>query len=71
MNIYDALGIAERLPELEERALTEMLQGFHRLLRFFHLGMRDGAQSAGSDRGNSGDTDDLEGTDEAEEPDEK
>jgi transcriptional regulator with XRE-family HTH domain len=43
VDVYEALGISERLPEQEERALTEMLQGFHRLLRFFHAGMAGGA----------------------------
>ncbi len=38
VDVYEALGIVEPLPEQEERALAEMLQGFHRLLRFLHAG---------------------------------
>jgi transcriptional regulator with XRE-family HTH domain len=34
--LYQALGIEERLPAEEERALGEMLEGFHRLLRYMH-----------------------------------
>ena len=30
------LGRSEALPVEEERAFTEMLDGFHRLLRYFH-----------------------------------
>ena len=36
VDIYRALGITEPLPALEEEALTEMLSGFHKLLRHFH-----------------------------------
>jgi transcriptional regulator with XRE-family HTH domain len=53
VDVYQVLGIAERLPEQEERALTEMLQGFHRLLRFFHLGMTGGSQPRGGNGGKS------------------
>jgi transcriptional regulator with XRE-family HTH domain len=38
VDVYGALGISEPLPEPEERALSEMLRGFYRLLRFFHAG---------------------------------
>jgi len=38
VDVYEALGIVEPLPEQEEKALAEMLQGFHRLLRFLHVG---------------------------------
>lgn len=34
--LYQALGLEERLPPEEERALSEMLEGFHRLLRYMH-----------------------------------
>ena len=43
VDVYDALGLSEPLPEQEERALSEMLQGFHRLLRFLHAGMAGGS----------------------------
>jgi transcriptional regulator with XRE-family HTH domain len=51
VDVYETLGITERLPEQEERALSEMLQGFHRLLRFFHLGPTDGSRPAGGESG--------------------
>lgn len=51
VDVYEALGITERLPEQEERALTEMLQGFHRLLRFLHQGTAEGAQPPGGEEG--------------------
>jgi transcriptional regulator with XRE-family HTH domain len=34
--LYRALNLEERLPAEEERALAEMLEGFHRLLRYMH-----------------------------------
>ena len=37
VDIYRALGLQEALPPLKEKALTEMLGGFHKLLRYFHL----------------------------------
>ena len=48
VDVYGALGLAEQLPEQEERALSEMLQGFHRLLRFLHAGMRRGSRPDGA-----------------------
>jgi transcriptional regulator with XRE-family HTH domain len=48
VDIYDALGIVEQLPEQEEKALSEMLQGFHRLLRFLHVGGTGGAGEPGA-----------------------
>jgi transcriptional regulator with XRE-family HTH domain len=54
VDVYDALGITERLPEQEEKALTEMLQGFHRLLRFFHLGTTEGPRPADGEEGHGG-----------------
>jgi transcriptional regulator with XRE-family HTH domain len=35
-NLYSILGLERRLDSEEEAALLQMLQGFHRLLRFFH-----------------------------------
>jgi transcriptional regulator with XRE-family HTH domain len=61
VNVYDALGLSEQLPEQEERALSEMLQGFHRLLRFLHAGMARGPQPGGE--GEQGGPADAEGTD--------
>lgn len=35
-NVYNILGIERPLPPVEERALSEMLQGFHKLVRYLH-----------------------------------
>jgi transcriptional regulator with XRE-family HTH domain len=35
-NVYNILGINRQLPAQEEQALSEMLQGFHRLVRYLH-----------------------------------
>jgi len=35
-DVYNILGINRPLPALEERALSEMLQGFHKLVRYLH-----------------------------------
>jgi len=35
-NVYNILGITRPLPPAEEQALTEMLQGFHKLVRYLH-----------------------------------
>jgi transcriptional regulator with XRE-family HTH domain len=48
IDIYGTLGLSERLPEQEEMAMTEMLQGFHRLLRFLHSGLPQGFEPPGS-----------------------
>ncbi len=37
IDIYRALGLQEPLPPAKEEAFTEMLAGFHKLLRYFHL----------------------------------
>ena len=34
--VYRILGIDRPLPASEEQALTEMLEGFHKLIRYFH-----------------------------------
>lgn len=44
MDLYRALGIRAPLPPAEERALSEMLVGFLKLLRFLHTG---GGNAAG------------------------
>jgi transcriptional regulator with XRE-family HTH domain len=36
LNLYEILGFDEPLPPQEERALSEMLSGFHKLLRYMH-----------------------------------
>lgn len=35
-DLYRVLGVDRPLPHEEEQALTEMLEGFHKLVRFFH-----------------------------------
>lgn len=35
-DVYHVLGINRPIPPIEEQALSEMLQGFHRLVRYFH-----------------------------------
>ncbi|HEV8582208.1 MAG TPA: helix-turn-helix transcriptional regulator [Thermoanaerobaculia bacterium] len=36
LNLYRVLGLHRQLPVLEEQALTEMLQGFHKMVRYLH-----------------------------------
>jgi len=36
VNLYRVLGVDHPLPPEEEQALSEMLEGFHKLVRFFH-----------------------------------
>lgn len=36
VDLYRILGINQPLPPQEEQALSEMLGGFHKLLRYFH-----------------------------------
>ena len=35
-SVYNILGINRQLPPVEEQALSEMLQGFHKLVRYLH-----------------------------------
>ena len=35
-NVYNILGINRPLPAMEEQALSEMLHGFHKLVRYLH-----------------------------------
>lgn len=35
-DVYHILGINRPIPPIEEQALSEMLQGFHKLVRYFH-----------------------------------
>lgn len=47
VDVYGVLGLSERLPEQEERALAEMLGGFYRFLRFLHTGAGWGGEGGG------------------------
>ena len=46
-NVYNILGINRPLPPIEEQALSEMLQGFHKLVRYLHdsISPTDGEES--------------------------
>ena len=35
-SVYRVLGLKRQLPQLEEQALSEMLEGFHKLVRYLH-----------------------------------
>lgn len=35
-SVYRVLGLKRQLPPLEEQALSEMLEGFHKLVRYLH-----------------------------------
>ena len=35
-DLYQILGVEEPLPPEEEQALNQMIEGFHRLVRYFH-----------------------------------
>jgi len=39
VDVYGALGIGTPLPPEEERALSEILGGFHHLVRYLHAGL--------------------------------
>jgi transcriptional regulator with XRE-family HTH domain len=43
VDLYQVLGIAEPLPAEEEQALSQMLDGFHRLVRYFHRALSEAA----------------------------
>ena len=45
-SVYRVLGLKRQLPALEEQALSEMLEGFHKLVRYLH-GMISPAAAAG------------------------
>jgi len=51
VDVYAVLGLSEELPEQEERALSEMLGGFYRFLRFLHGGATDGPEGGEPDEG--------------------
>ena len=57
-DVYQALRLDERLPADEEHAMTSMLDGFHRLLRFLHQQMPRTSPSASEAPPEGGDGDD-------------
>lgn len=36
LNVYRVLGLRQQLPPTEEEALTQMIDGFHKFVRFLH-----------------------------------
>ncbi|HEX3553460.1 MAG TPA: helix-turn-helix transcriptional regulator [Thermoanaerobaculia bacterium] len=36
LNVYRVLGLNRQIPAQEEQALSEMLEGFHKLVRYLH-----------------------------------
>lgn len=36
LNVYRVLGLSRQIPAQEEQALSEMLEGFHKLVRYLH-----------------------------------
>ncbi|HXO18890.1 MAG TPA: helix-turn-helix transcriptional regulator, partial [Thermoanaerobaculia bacterium] len=46
VDVYRILGIDEALPREQELALTEMLEGFHRLVRYLHAGLARTAEAS-------------------------
>ena len=36
LDLYRVLGLSRQLPAEEERALSEMLEGFHKMVRYLH-----------------------------------
>jgi len=36
LDLYRVLGLSRRIPVEEERALSEMLEGFHKMVRYLH-----------------------------------
>lgn len=51
VDLYRILGINQPLPPQEEQALSEMLGGFHKLLRYFHgtVSQPNGDDESGDD----------------------
>lgn len=47
--VYRVLGIDRQLPASEEQALAEMLEGFHKLIRYFHSNLSAPAPPASGD----------------------
>lgn len=46
VDVYRLLGLDHPLPPEEERAFTEMLGGFHRLIRFLHAELEESRRGA-------------------------
>lgn len=46
-SVYRVLGVNRPLPPLEEQALSEMLEGFHKLVRYFHEAVSRSTEEGG------------------------
>lgn len=46
--LYSVLGVEQPLPQEEEQALSEMLHGFHRLIRYLHRTIADASGPEGT-----------------------
>ena len=53
VDVYEILGLDHPLPAGEEAAFSEMLSGFHRLLRYMHRGLEEATAGAGGPAGES------------------
>lgn len=47
-NLYQVLQVEQPLPHEEEQALSEMLHGFHRLIRYLHRTIADASDAPDS-----------------------
>jgi transcriptional regulator with XRE-family HTH domain len=48
-NVYSILGLHRQLPPQEEQALSEMLDGFHKLVRYLHNAISPVARAAAAE----------------------
>ena len=53
-SVYRVLGVNRPLPALEEQALSEMLEGFHKLVRYFHEAVSRSTEESGGSGGGAG-----------------
>jgi transcriptional regulator with XRE-family HTH domain len=51
VDVYGVLGLDHALPAAEEAAFSEMLRGFHRLLRYMHRGLVEATAGTGGPAG--------------------
>lgn len=49
-DVYRVLGISRQLPQLEEQALREMMEGFHKMVRYLHGLSSPQAEASRSER---------------------
>lgn len=61
-SVYRVLGVNRPLPPLEEQALSEMLEGFHKLVRYFHEAVSRSTEEAGGGGGGGGEQPEEKGS---------